>query len=127
MFDYSNVDPKLWNMILFKEGPDCDNVIISSIKNWTGTSHNSRVAKQPQAFQTEIVRTTKSDVQPSSSQTHLTPPLVSSSEYNKPIFADTPVFIETDNPSLDLFCLAADLVLGNISREIMTPQDVNFE
>ena len=32
MFDYTNVDPKLWNMTLFKEGFDCDNVIILSIK-----------------------------------------------------------------------------------------------
>ena len=33
MFDYINVDPKFWNMTLFKKSLDCDNFIISFIKN----------------------------------------------------------------------------------------------
>ena len=73
------------------------------------------------------MKTIKSDVQPSASQTNLASPLVLSSKYNKPIFADTSIFIETDNPSRNLFCFAADLVLGNIFRKIVTPQNVNFE
>lgn len=80
-----------------------------------------------QAFQTKIVKTIKFDVQFLVSQTYFAFSLTSSSEYNKPIFADTSIFIEINNLSQKFFCFAIDLILNNTFRKIMTPQNANFE